>query len=175
MTACSFRRSNYAERDRLEERLSTDEETAVTATTGDLLELLSEPTTALPPTGATPLRVFGYGINGAADQLALRMLGELVKELPIALEISSARLMASELVSHVKTEGYGVVCLADLPPSPPSRTRLLVKRLRRAMPDVRIAVGRWTPPDLVAETSQPLIDAGASHVAFALLETPAPD
>jgi hypothetical protein len=39
------------------------------------------------------------------------------------------------------------------------------------MPDVRIAVGRWTPPDLTAETMQPLTDAGAPHVAFSLLDT----
>jgi predicted PurR-regulated permease PerM len=162
---------NFAERDRLEERLSAEEESAVTATTGDLLEMLSELPTALPPTGAIPLRVFGYGINGAADQLAMRMLGELVKELPIALEIGNVRLLASELVSHVKAEGYNVVCLADLPPSPSSRTRLLVKRLRGAMPDLRIAVGRWASPDLTAETVQPLTDAGASHVAFSLLDT----
>ena len=91
--------------------------------------------------------------------------------LPIELEISTARLLTSELVAHVKTEGYSVVCLADLPPSPPSRTRLLVKKLREAMPDLRIVVGRWASPDLADDTFQPLTDAGASHVASSLLDT----
>ena len=99
------------------------------------------------------------------------MLGQLVNGLPIELEISSARLLTSELVSHVKKQGYAVVCLADLPPSPPSRTRFLVKKLREAMPDLRIVVGRWASADLADETTEPLTAAGASHVAASLLET----
>src|SRR6185503_16240272 len=91
--------------------------------------------------------------------------------LAIDLEISSARLLTSELVSHVRTHGYSVVCLADLPPSPPSRTRFLVRKLREAMPDLRIIVGRWASADLADETTEPLIAAGASHVAASLLDT----
>jgi len=162
---------NYAERDRLEGRLSADEERAVIETTGELLELMSQPQVAAPPPDAMPLRVFGYGINNGADGLALRMLGQLLSGLPIDLEISSARLLTSELVSHVRTHGYSVVCLADLPPSPPSRTRFLVKKLREAMPDLRIIVGRWASPDLADDTTEPLTAAGASHVAASLSET----
>ena len=99
------------------------------------------------------------------------LLGQLVAGMPIALETTSARLLTSELVAHVRTEGYTLVCFADLPPSPPSRTRLLVKRLHAAMPDLRIAVGRWACQDLADDNSQPLLDAGASHVASLLLDT----
>ena len=45
---------NYAERDRLEGRLSADEERAVIETTGELLELLSAPAAAAPPPDARP-------------------------------------------------------------------------------------------------------------------------
>jgi AI-2E family transporter/B12 binding domain len=160
---------NSAERDRVEGRLSAAEESTVTATTDDLLEILTDPRLAPPPSSS--LRVFGYGINGAADQLALRMLDQLLTDAPVTLEIGSVRLLASELVSHIRSEGYPVVCLGDLPPSPYSRTRLLVKRLQAALPDVRIAVGRWASPAFADETTQPLLDAGASHVAHSLLET----
>jgi hypothetical protein len=59
-----------------------------------------------------------------------------------------ARLQASELLALVQTHGVSVVCFADLPPSPSSKTRYLVKRLRAALPEVRILVGagdrrRW--------------------------------
>ena len=64
-----------------------------------------------------------------------------------------------------------VVCLADLPPSPPSKTRYLVKRLHAALPDVRIVVGRWGPPALADESTQALRDAGATLVASTLAET----
>jgi hypothetical protein len=63
------------------------------------------------------------------------------------------------------------VCLADLPPSPPSKTRYLVKRLHAALPNVRILVGRWGPPGLADESTQLLTEAGATLVALTLAET----
>ena len=63
------------------------------------------------------------------------------------------------------------MCLADLPPSPSSKTRYLVKRLRAALPELRILVGRWAPPALADESTQALRDAGANHVASTLMET----
>ena len=80
-------------------------------------------------------------------------------------------MQASELVSLVQARGISVVCLADLPPSPPSKTRYLVKRLRAALPEVRILVGRWAPPPLADESTQALRDAGATLVASTLAET----
>ncbi len=115
--------------------------------------------------------MLGYAINGTADELALRMLGHIVDDLAIVVETMSTRLQASELVSLVKSQGVSVVCLADLPPSPPSKTRYLVKRLHAALPDVRILVGRWGPPALADETTQALRDAGAVLVASTLAET----
>ena len=174
---------NYAERDRLEQRLSPDEETAVIDATRELLSDAAEsirrlhPEPPAPPDDPPlpgprePLRVLGYATNGVADELALAMLAHLLDDLPIAVEIARTRLQASELVSLVQEQGFSVVCLADLPPSPPSKTRYLVKRLRAALPDVRILVGRWAPPALADESTQVLRDAGANLVASTLLET----
>jgi hypothetical protein len=64
-----------------------------------------------------------------------------------------------------------VVVIADLPPSTTSRTRYLVKKLKAAIPDVRLVVARWSHPTLADDTLQPLTDAGASHVAARLLDT----
>ena len=174
---------NYAERDRLEQRLSPDEETAVIDTTRELLsdaaesirrlhaEPPAQPDDPPLPGPREPLRVLGYATNGVADELALAMLAHLLNDLPIAVDIARTRLQASELVSLVQEEGFSVVCLADLPPSPPSKTRYLVKRLRAALPDVRILVGRWGPPALADESPQVLVDTGANFVASTLLET----
>ncbi len=174
---------NYAERDRLEQRLSPDEETAIIDATRELLSdaaesirgLNPEPP-ALPdgpplPGPREPLRVLGYATNGAADELALAMLARLLDDLPISLETMSTRLQASELLSLVQTQGFSVVCLADLPPSPPSKTRYLVKRLHATFPDVRILVGRWGPAALADESAQVLRHTGATLVASTLLET----
>jgi hypothetical protein len=117
------------------------------------------------------LRVLGYATNGVADELALAMLAHLLDDLPIHVEIAGARLHASELLALVQTQGFSVVCFADLPPSPSSKTRYLVKRLRAALPDVRILVGRWGPPALADDSTQVLRDTGANLVASTLLET----
>ncbi len=174
---------NYAERDRLEQRLSPDEETAVIDATRELLSdaaesirrLNPEPPAPLSdprlPGPREPLRVLGYPTNGIADEVALTMLAHLLDDLPIAVEITRTRLQASDLLSLVREQGFSVVCLADLPPSPPSKTRYLVKRLHATFPDVRILVGRWGPPALADESTQVLRDAGAHLVASTLLET----
>ena len=174
---------NYAERDRLEQRLSPDEETAVIDATRELLADAAEsirrlqpespapPEDAPPPGPRGPLRVLGYAINGVADEVALAMLAQLLDDLPIDLEITGTRLQASELLSLVQAHGFSVVCLSDLPPSAPSKTRYFVKRLHAAFPDLRILVGRWGPPELADESTQVLRDTGANLVASTLLET----
>ena len=174
---------SYAERDRLERRLSVDEESAVIEATRELLTDAAEsirrmqtpPDDAIEPDALPgprePLRVFGYAVNGAADELALTMLAHSLDDLPITLEINTARMLASDLVSMVQTQGVSIVCLADLPPSPPTKTRYLVKRLHSALPEIRIVVGRWAPPALADESTQALRDAGATLVASTLAET----
>jgi predicted PurR-regulated permease PerM len=173
---------NYAERDRLEQRLSLDEETAVIDATRELLSDAAESIRRLQPESSPPddptlpaprepLRVLGWATNGIADELALQMLGHLLDDLPIVVEITKGRMLASELVSLVQAQGVSVVCFADLPPSPPSKTRYLVKRLHAALPEVRILVGRWGPMALADDSTQLLRDAGATLVASTLAET----
>jgi predicted PurR-regulated permease PerM len=173
---------NYAERDRLEQRLSLDEEAAVIETTRELLSDTAESIRRLQPEPPTPeelssprprepLHVLGFAINGSPDELALQMLGDVVNDLPIVVDVTKGRMTASELVSLVQARGASVVCLADLPPSPPSKTRYLVKRLHAAVPEVRILVGRWGPAALADESTQLLRDAGATLVATTLVDT----
>ena len=169
---------NYAESDRLEQRLSVEEEAAIIDATRELLAEAGDSIRRLTKTSAAPvdaprepLRVLGYGTNGVPDELALAMLAQLLDDLPISVEITKTRQMASEVIALVQAQGFSVVCIADLPPSPPSKTRYLVKRLRVAFPDVRVVVGRWAPPALADESTQVLRDAGANLVASTLLET----
>jgi predicted PurR-regulated permease PerM len=177
---------NYAERDRLEGRLSQVEESAVSDLTrelaADVTEWISGHGPALPTssTGAAsselpgqrqPLRVLGYPVNGTSDAIALGMLAHLVGDLPIELEVHPARLPSNALVSLLRDQQFSVLCIADLPPSRPSRTRYLVKGIRAALPDLRIVVGRWAPPALADESGDELMVDGATHVAPTLLDT----
>ena len=175
---------SYAERDRLEQRLSSDEEAAVIDATRELIsdaaEIIRRHAATEPPAAAAdpsllgprePLRVLGYAVNGGADEVALAMLAHLLDDLPIVMEITGTRMQAVELVSLVGDRKFSVVCFADLPPSSSSKTRYLVRRLRAALPELRIAVGRWGPPALADESPQALLDAGANHVASLLVES----
>jgi predicted PurR-regulated permease PerM len=161
---------NFAERDRIEGLLSTAEENAVIETTRDVLDVLAgDPTPGTP--GAAVVRVLGYAANGVGDELALRMLSQFVADLPVVIEVATTRVLVSELTEYVRANKYTVVCIADLPPSPATRTRYLVKKLRAALPEVRITVGRWAHPTLTDDGTQPLLDAGASHVSTCLADT----
>jgi predicted PurR-regulated permease PerM len=173
---------NWAERDRIDGRLSHDEETAVIEMTRELLDdaalLIQQERAAATAVGADeapvarqPVPVLAYPAGGDADELALRMLTQMVADLPVVLNVVSTRLLASELVTEVQKSGTGIVCIADLPPSAPSKTRYLVRRLRAALPDVKIVVGRWAPPEFVDDTLVPLRDAGADFVGTSLQET----
>ncbi|MGH9383077.1 MAG: AI-2E family transporter [Vicinamibacterales bacterium] len=173
---------NYAERDRMEGRLSPGEEANVVEATGELTtdaaDLIRQLNPAVPLAADTPLlapreplRVLGYATKGIADQLALRMLSHLVEDLPIQIEITKMRMQAPELIQLVRERAVSVVCLADLPPSASSKTRYLVKRLRQAFPEARLLVGRWGPEVLGDEGTQPLRVAGANHIGNSLVET----
>lgn len=167
---------NYAERDRLEDRLSEDDETAIVDATRELMAEAQPAVGAAAPPEADrpagpPLRVLGYAVHSAADLVALDMLGRLLTDTQVALTTAGPRLLASDLVRQVREHEYSVVCLSDLPPSSSSKSRYLVKRLRAADPSLRIIVGRWAPPALADESLQPLLDAGASSGSTTLLET----
>jgi len=180
--ALLLRALNYAERDRLEGRLDADEETAVIDATRELigdagvLRKGAAPAGSIRPTEtpkapSTASVVVGYPANGTADELALRMLGEVLEADEFDLQIVSARLLSSELIDTVRELGAATVCIGDLPPSPPSKTRYLVKKLRTALPDVEVVVGRWAPPSLADDQPALLLDAGARHVGTTLVET----
>lgn len=161
---------NYAEVDRLDGRLTAEEEGSVIDITRELLTEAAEQVkraegAAAPPAAAAtvPMRVLGYPTNGASDELALEVLRRAVDDLPVTIEVS-ARLLASELAGWVAREGIAAVCIADLPPSPPFRSRYLVRRLRALAPEVRILVGRWSPAHMTDDAAVALTAAGANHV-----------
>lgn len=175
---------SYTEHDRLQQRLSLEEEAAVMEATRELIADAAEsirrqtdgkhPAASTDPSPLAPreaLGVLGYAVNGAADEVALAMLARLLDDLPIAMEITGARMQAVELVSLVRDRQFSVVCFADLPPSSASKTRYLVKKLRSALPELQIVVGRWGPPALADESPQALLEAGADHVSSLLVES----
>ena len=159
---------SYAERDRIEGRLEPDEELAVVETTAELLnDIIDNP---LDPAGGT-VPVLGLAADGAPDVLALRMLSRLLRDTPIALEIRERPALSADLVEAVRRGDYRAICIADIPPSAPSRSRVITRRLRAVAPELPIFVGRWAPGALADDSSDALRAAGATHVAKTLVET----
>ena len=163
---------NYAERDRLEGRLSSEEEATIIDASRELLADARElarrraendpvPADVSDVVAREPLQVLGYAVNGGADEVALSMLALCVEDLPLSMEITADRMQANELAAFARDRKVKVIYFADLPPSPSSKTRYLLKRLHAALPEVQLAVGRWSPPALEDESPQPLLDAGA--------------
>ena len=116
-----------------------------------------------------PIRLLGYPVEGEADLLALRMLRPLLPA-PMELEIAPSGLLASDVVTMLQT-GIRAVWWGGLPPSGPSKSRYLAKRIRAAVPEVRVLVGRWGPPGFTDEAQELLLRSDAHHVAVTLQET----
>lgn len=165
----------YAERDLLEQHLTPDDEREVVDAARELVQEVApavrQAAGEAVATTDTDRRVLAVAIDPVSDHLALDMLGTLVEHDGIRLDPAPARLLPSELVTLVQSSASRVVCIADLPPSPPSKTRYLVKKLRAALPECAVLVGRWSPPALRDESMNPLVDAGATAVSPTLLDT----
>jgi predicted PurR-regulated permease PerM len=168
----------YAECDRMEGRLSIEEMAAIVASAREIVDEVAANAVRADeaPAEAAPeserIRVLGHPARSEADALALRMLQHELGQGAVALEVGSQPLLTAELVQLVADHGYAAVCIADLPPAPPSRARHLAKRLRAVRPDVKILVGRWGPDRLQdEETTNALQRAGVDHVGTAVRDT----
>jgi predicted PurR-regulated permease PerM len=174
--AIMLRALNYAERDRIEERLTAEEERGLIETTRELLEdapvraKMSEVNEDVE--GAVePLRVLAVPAHGECDVVALSMLADLLAHTPVTLDLQAADMLTSEILEVAERESYCAVLIADLPPSAPSKSRYIAKRLRARAPDLPILVGRWGPRELADENEDGLLAVGVTRVASALVAT----
>ncbi len=165
---------NYAERDRIEGRLSPEEEQAILEASRTLLEEapgLSGVDSVPGVARQDPIAVLGWPVHGETDAFALEMLNTLLRDTPFALDILTGRARLADGVRAMAERTCDVVCIADLPPSSPSKARYLVQRLRALRPDLKILVGRWAPTPFEDDSVAILQQAGADAVATTLLAT----
>ena len=139
---------NYAERDRLEQRLSADEENAVIDATRELVADAAESirrqeqkassqdaaSDAASPPAPKPVRILGYASNGVSDEIALGMLARAVDDFPLSIEIVSTRMLASEVIELARSEDFAAICFADLPPECPVENTLSHQAVTRGAP-----------------------------------------
>ena len=166
---------NYLKRDRLQDRLSAEDESAVLETTRELMADAAASTQPAPTEDEDEERerlvVVAYAVGGAADELAIHMLERLLEPDRLVVEVASPHTLASEMAASVRQQHRRVACVVDLPPSGLSKTRYVIQRLRAAVPDLTIVVCRWSAATLADDDPAPLIQAGANHVSTSLADT----
>ena len=147
--------------------------TSARSSSSELVEEIATPTgPAADEAAPAAMRVLGYPARSDADALALRILGHVLAGSGITLDVLDASPPMFEALQLIRDRHYAAVCIADLPPGPPSRARHLAKRLRAAQPDLRILIGRWGPDTLQDEQATgTLLATGADHAGTTVHET----
>lgn len=103
-----------------------------------------------------------------ADELALRMLGQMLRLEGYSLEVVSSDKLTSEVLGHLEQEAPALVVIGSLPPGGLAQVRYLCKRIRQKGPDLKILVGRWGEHAKNESVENRLLAAGADQVAWTL-------
>jgi hypothetical protein len=118
-----------------------------------------------------PIDVLACAASNDAEVVAMRMLGVMVEEAQVTLDIRDAPPDTDDLVTAAQSGRYAVIVITELATAPTARARHLVKRLHAAAPAIPLVVVRLRPPDASAPERQArLRDAGATAVATTLAD-----
>jgi predicted PurR-regulated permease PerM len=117
------------------------------------------------------VHILGVAGRDENDELALKMLKQLVQGGACELEIVGPDTLSSELLALVKEKEPAAICIAAVPPGGLQQARYLCKRLRKRFPRLQIMVGRWGLQGGFENQRRSLRDAGANQIRTSLLET----
>lgn len=78
-----------------------------------------------------------------ADQLAARLLADLIAASGIPSDVLSSLAFSGELIEAVVERKPALVCISLVPPASLISARALYKRLRAKMPELPIVIGFW--------------------------------
>ena len=119
---------------------------------------------------ATALHVAGCAARDDVDEAALRILASRLNIDGVAVTTLPPTLLVAEVVARVTAMPPQVAVVAAIAPGGLAQSRHLIKRLRRAFPELPIVAVRWGPPDGRDEARAELRAAGATDFAGTLLE-----
>jgi predicted PurR-regulated permease PerM len=98
---------------------------------------------SLVSTNASSLRILCLPARDEADEIAGRMLAQLLATKGCVVEAVSVTALASEMVDLVEQRQADVVCISAMPPTAAAHARYLCKRLQGRFPDAHLIVGLW--------------------------------
>jgi len=168
-----------SEQDRHRGLLDDRHQQTVHETLANLLDELAErplaspgkqdPTLAMRPT-ANLLTVVCFPAHDFADELAGRMLTQLLSAEGLATSTMSVKALANEMAQHADEVAADVVCISALPPLASTYARYLCKRLKARNPRMKVIVGMWETDPARKGPIQRLQAAGADQVVHRLGE-----
>ncbi|MGH7797566.1 MAG: AI-2E family transporter [Candidatus Binatia bacterium] len=124
---------------------------------------------SVPPEQIVP--IVGFPADGKADEVALLTFAKLLDGRRYKMDVISADMLASEMVSLVgQQQQTRLVCIGAIAPGGLARARYLCKRMRARFPEIKIIAGRWGSYDSVENARISLTSAGTDRVAATLLE-----
>jgi predicted PurR-regulated permease PerM len=106
-----------------------------------------------------------------ADELALTMLGQMLRLEGYSLQVVSSKKLTSEVLEQLERDAPAVVVVGSLPPGGSSQARYLCKRIRQQTPDVKILIGRWGDRENRERMEHRLLASGADQVAWTLRDS----
>src|SRR5690606_38296386 len=117
-----------------------------------------------------PVLLIGMPVRDTLDEIALQLLGVLLREAHCTLDILSPDTLIGERIAAVEERKPAAVCIASLP-GDLAATRHICKRLRARLPNLYLIVGRLLNSRKAPERSVRLLKAaGAQQVAATLEE-----
>jgi hypothetical protein len=122
------------------------------------------------PNPAEDVAVLGVPAAGEADDVALAMLGTLVRQAGTAVRVSTI-LPAGGIHDSVHDSVPAAVLVAAVGPGGLTEARYLCRRLREQHPGAKIVVGRWGRRKDPKKARAFLQSAGADRVTATLAET----
>jgi hypothetical protein len=166
---------NLAERDRHADELNEEQAALVKEAAEDLVDDLGELAEsaaneqALPTADGQLADVLCIPLRDAADEIASKMLLQLLVAKGFQVVAGAAGALTSEVVDQVAASDSDIVVISVLPPIRPRDSRLLWKRLRQRYPELPIIVGYWTGTDATESLLPPPGDS-SSKVATTLAQ-----
>jgi len=115
-------------------------------------------------------RVLVLPAKAERDELAGRMLSQLLTRRGPVVEVAYAKMVAGELVGLVEEHSPDTVCISVVAPSTVIHARYLCVKIRERFPLVKIVVGLWAETENLTEVSKKLQDAGANDVVTTFAE-----
>jgi len=154
-----------AETDRHKGTLDAERERFVLQTTRDIIEPMEEELPAAAGTASVAI----IPAHDDADELAASMLARLLRSQQVSADVLSPDSLAAETLQQIEKRAYRVVCISAVPPRAGAHAARLVRRLKKAFPELQVVIALWTSES--TERVRPrLLAAGADEVLSRISE-----